>query len=112
MENPKVLVKGIGASPGRATGIAKIVSDVNEANQKITKGDILVTDMTNPDFVMFMEKSSAIITNTGGVLCHAAIVSRELGIPCVTGTRYATKVLKDGMKVLVDGLKGIVYEVK
>ena len=112
MEGLKIIVKGMGASPGTATGIVKIISNVEEASLKIKKGDILVTDMTNPDYTPFMEKSAAIITNVGGMLCHAAIVSRELGVPCVTGTKNATELLKDGMKVLVDGSKGIVYEVK
>src|SRR3989338_7515529 len=106
-----ILITGIGVSSGKAPGLVKIVSDVEEASKKINKGDILVTDMTNPDFTLFMAKSAAIITNTGGMLCHAAIVARELGIPCVTGTKNATEVLKDGTKVLVDGFEGTVYEV-
>lgn len=105
----KILVKGFGASPGKATGIVKVVFSPEEAAKKIKRGDILVTNMTNPDFTPFMGRVMAIITNTGGVLSHAAIVARELGVPCVTGTENATTVLKDGVKVTVDGLKGVVY---
>lgn len=109
MGNLKVLVKGLGASPGKAIGIVRIVHTPDEAANKIKKGDILVTGMTNPEFTPFMEKLMAVITNTGGVLCHAVIVAREFGIPCVVGTQNATEVLKNGSKVIVDGLKGIVY---
>jgi pyruvate,water dikinase len=69
----------------------------------------MVTVMTDPDYTPFVIKASAIVTNTGGMLCHAAIVSRELRKPCVVGTKNATTVLKDGMMVTVDGLKGIIY---
>ncbi len=105
----KVLLRGLGASPGVATGKVKIVLDLSELD-KIEEGDILVTEMTSPDFVPAMEKSAAIITDRGGMTCHAAIVSRELGIPCIVGTGNATKVLKDGMIVTVDATRGVVYE--
>jgi pyruvate,water dikinase len=107
----KILLKGLGASPGIATGKVKIIRDLSELG-KIEKGDILVTEMTSPDFVPAMEKSAAIITDRGGTTCHAAIVSRELGIPCIVGTQLATKVLKDGQIVTVDANNGIVYEGK
>ena len=108
----KILLKGLAASPGKYKGIVKIVFSPQEASKKIEKGDILVTSMTDPDFTPFMKKAGAIITNTGGILSHAAILSRELGVPCVVGTKKATDVLKDDMEVLVDGLKGLIYEVK
>ncbi len=76
------------------------------------KGDVLVTRMTAPDWVPAMEKAAAIVTNEGGSTCHAAIVSRELGIPCVVGTSNATEVLRDGQAVTVDGTAGLVYEGK
>jgi phosphohistidine swiveling domain-containing protein len=76
---------------------------------KVEEGDILVTTMTTPDMVPAMKKAAAIVTEEGGLTCHAAIVSRELGVPAVVGTEKATKVLKDGMIVTVDGDKGIVY---
>jgi len=76
--------------------------------KKIVKGDILVTEMTSPDMVPAMKKSAAIITDVGGLLCHAAIVSRELKKPCIIGTKNATKILKDGDLVEVDANQGIV----
>lgn len=102
------LVKGYGASPGFASGIVRVVKDLSELN-KIQKGDVLVTKMTSPDMVPAMEKSTAIVTDEGGATCHAAIVSRELGIPCIVGTTNATNILKDGMKITVDATHGIVY---
>ena len=70
--------------------------------------EVLITGMTRPDFVPLMRKAAAIITDEGGLTCHAAIIARELGIPCVVGTRIATAVLKDGNLVEVDGTKGLI----
>ena len=100
-----VLVKGFGASPGKVAGTVKIISNLEEL-AKVKKGDIMVTTMTTPDMVPAMERAVAIITNEGGVTAHAAIVSRELGIPCIVGTRNATQVLRDGMLIEVDGSRG------
>ena len=105
----KVLLKGLGASPGIATGKVKIVRGLEDIS-KVEKGDILVTEMTSPDLVPTMSKCAAIVTDKGGANCHAAIVSRELGIPAVVGTREATKILKDGMVVTVDAYSGVIYE--
>jgi pyruvate, water dikinase len=105
----KLLLEGYGASPGVASGSVKILNDASEID-KISHGDILVTKMTNPDFVVAMEKSSAIVTDQGGMTCHAAIVSRELGIPCIVGTHTATQVLKEGMKITVDATHGKVFD--
>jgi pyruvate,water dikinase len=102
------ILEGYGASPGVAVGVVKIIHDVNEI-WKIEKGDVLVTKMTNPDFVVAMEKSAAIITDEGGVTSHAAIVSRELGTPCIVATKTATQTLKEGMKITVDATHGKVY---
>jgi len=107
----KVLLIGQGASPGVASGIVKIVRSMKDLNS-IKEGDILVTEMTNPDMVVAMEKASAIITDEGGITSHAAIVSREMGIPCIVGTGEATKKLKDGIIVSVDGYSGRVFEGK
>ena len=104
----KILLKGLGASPGIAVGEVKIVGSEREIS-KVKEGDVLVAVMTTPDMVPAMKKASAIVTDEGGLTCHAAIVSRELGVPAVVGTKNATKVLKDGMLVTVDGEKGIVY---
>jgi len=107
----KILLSGLAASPGIATGKVKIVRSMNDLG-KVGKGDMLVTKMTNPDMVVTMQKASAIITDEGGATSHAAIVSREMGIPCVVGTEEATSKLKDGMIVTVDGTSGKVYEGK
>jgi pyruvate,water dikinase len=82
----------------------------DEASEKMQKGDVLVTDMTNPDFVPFMKIASAIVTDKGGITSHAAIVSRELAIPCVVGTETATEVMKTGKEYTVDSRNGIIYE--
>ncbi len=107
-EAKEVLVKGLAASPGIGSGKVKVIFSVDELD-KIKEGDVLVTTMTNPDMVPAMKRASAIVTDEGGMTCHAAIVSRELGIPCVVGTGEATKVLSDGMEVTVDGTRGVVY---
>ncbi|MDD4567028.1 MAG: phosphoenolpyruvate synthase [Methanoculleus chikugoensis] len=104
-----VLVEGQGASPGVASGRVVIVRDVKDTSG-VKDGDILVTKMTNPDMVPAMRRVSAIVTDEGGMTCHAAIVSRELGTPAVVGTKKATKLLRDGQVVTVDGEKGIIYE--
>ncbi|MDY5615142.1 phosphoenolpyruvate synthase [Methanobrevibacter boviskoreani] len=104
-----VIIKGLGASPGMASGSVKIILDLDELD-KIEDGDIMVTTMTTPDMVPAMRKSSGIITDEGGVTCHASIISRELGIPCVVGTGEATNVLNDKQEVTIDGKKGLVYE--
>jgi len=109
VEAGKVLVKGIPASPGVAYGKAVVALTVDEAARKMKKGDILVTKMTDPDWVPYMKLASAIVTDEGGMTAHAAIVSRELGIPAVVGTGNATKVLRDGLEITVDGSRGVVY---
>ncbi|EWG07031.1 MAG: phosphoenolpyruvate synthase [Candidatus Aramenus sulfurataquae] len=105
----KVLVKGLPASPGIASGRARILLDVKDAKD-FQKGDILVTKMTDPDWVPIMKIASAIVTDEGGITSHAAIVSRELGIPAVVGTKEGTKVIKDGQDITVDATRGVVYE--
>ncbi|HNY88324.1 MAG TPA: phosphoenolpyruvate synthase [Methanoregulaceae archaeon] len=105
----KILVKGQGASPGMATGRVVVIRDVKDTGS-VKAGDILVTKMTNPDMVPAMQKVAAIVTDEGGMTCHAAIVSRELGTPAVVGTRNATSLLKPGQLVTVDGEKGFIYE--
>lgn len=100
-----MILKGIAAGSGVAKGIVKVVSEVHDIS-KFKEGNILVAEMTEPSMVIMMNKAAAIVTDKGGLTCHAAIVSRELGIPCVVATKKATKVLKDGLKVRVDGTKG------
>jgi len=105
----KVLVSGLGASPGVATGSVRIVGGTKDLD-KVKKGDIMVTVMTMPDMVPAMRRAGAIVTDEGGMTCHAAIVSRELGCPAVVGTKNATKVLKEGEIVTADGGRGKVYQ--
>ncbi|MGO3752228.1 MAG: phosphoenolpyruvate synthase [Peptoniphilaceae bacterium] len=105
----KMLVKGLPASPGIGRGKVRLIKDISEINL-VQDGDILVTEMTNPDMVPAMRKAAGVVTDEGGRTCHAAIVSRELQIPCIVGSKNATKVLKDGLQVTVDSTRGIVYE--
>jgi len=104
-------VKGVTASGGRAIGTAKIITSPKEFD-KIETGDILITFMTTPEYVPILRKAAAIVTNEGGITCHAAIVSRELNIPCVVGTKNATQVFKDGDKVEVRANHGIVRKLE
>ncbi len=107
----KVVVKGIAAGKRDiGTGPAKIVLTPEDASKLVKKGDVLVVAMTNPDYVPFMKRASAIVTDKGGVTCHAAIVSRELGIPCIVGTENATKLMETGQEYTVDAKTGVVYE--
>jgi pyruvate,water dikinase len=106
----KAVVKGLAASPGVAYGVAKVCLTLEDAKKLMQKGDILVTRMTDPDWVPYMRLASAIVTDEGGMTAHAAIVSRELGIPCIVGTREATKVMQTGKDYTVDARAGIVYE--
>jgi pyruvate,water dikinase len=105
------ILKGLPASKGVATGVVKIVHNPNELD-KVSQGDILVTKMTDPDYVPAMKKAAAIVTDEGGMTSHAAIVSREMEIPCVVGTEKATQMLKDGDIITVDAFHGLVYRGK
>ena len=105
----KIILKGQGAAPGIASGKVVVIRDVKDTGS-VREGDILVTKMTNPDMVPAMRKVAAIITDEGGLTCHAAIVSRELGTPAIVGTKTATKVLTNGQLITVDGEKGLIYE--
>ncbi|MDE1848750.1 MAG: phosphoenolpyruvate synthase [Nanoarchaeota archaeon] len=107
----EVILNGIAASPGIAAGEVKIVKTLKDL-EGIKVGDILVTKMTNPDMVVSMQKSAGIVTDEGGMTSHAAIVSREMGIPAVVGTGTATTKLKDGEEVTVDGTTGKIYKGK
>jgi pyruvate,water dikinase len=100
--------KGLPASPGAVAGVARVVPSVGQI-ERVKKGDILVTRMTTPDWVPAMRKAKAIVTDEGGQTCHAAIVSRELGIPCIVGTGNGTGILVDGRQYTVDAREGYVY---
>ncbi|RMG70879.1 MAG: phosphoenolpyruvate synthase, partial [Nitrospirae bacterium] len=105
----QILIRGLGVSPGYGSGRVRVVLDVKDISE-FKEGEVLVTEMTTPDWVPAMKKAAAIITDLGGKTCHAAIVSRELGVPCVVGTERATKVLGEGQVVTVDGQRGLVFE--
>ena len=112
MRKKKILLKGIPASPGTGEGRIVIIKGRKDLN-KVKKGDVLVAVMTDPSMTPVLLKVAAVIADKGGVTSHAAIISRELGVPCVVGTEVygflATEVLKDGMGVIVDGTRGEVY---
>ncbi len=105
----KILVKGLPASPGIGAGKTHLIPSADRVSE-FQRGEILVTGMTAPDWVPAMKKAKAIVTDCGGMTCHAAIVSRELGIPCITGTKDGTHILPSGMEVTVDARSGVVYE--
>ncbi|CCQ94198.1 putative phosphoenolpyruvate synthase [[Clostridium] ultunense Esp] len=108
-EELKALVRGLAASPGISSGKVKNIKGISEI-ARVEDGDVLVTIMTNPDMVPAMRRASAVVTEEGGRTCHAAIVSRELGIPCIVGAKGATEVLEEGMEITVDAKRGVVYE--
>jgi pyruvate, water dikinase len=111
LSKAEVLLSGAAASVGLRSGPVKVIHKPSEID-KVLQGDVLVTEMTSPDYVPAMRRASAIVTDTGGRTSHAAIVSRELGIPCVVGTGTATATLKTGQVVTVDGQSGKIYKGK
>lgn len=110
MNVPKnaTVLHGIGASPGKLQGIVRKIETPAKHGKNLRPGEILLTYMTRPDFVPYMHKAGAIVTDEGGLTSHAAIIARKLKIPCVVGTRVAMRVFKDGDRVEVDATKGIV----
>ena len=112
-EDMKVIVQGLPASPGKVAGKAHVILDPSKIDE-FQEGEILVTTMTAPDWVPAMQKALAIVTDAGGMTCHAAIVSRELEIPCIVGTKSrsseATTTIPDGAEITVDASSGVVYE--
>jgi len=105
----KILLKGLPSSPGLGAGKAHVILSVENVSE-FQNGEILVTEMTTPDWVPTMKKAKAIVTDAGGMTCHAAIVSRELGIPCITGTKNGTQTIQSGQEVTVDAKMGVVYQ--
>jgi pyruvate,water dikinase len=108
-----MIVQGLPASPGMAAGKAHVIASVDKISE-FKDGEVLVTEMTAPDWVPAMQKAKAIVTDSGGMTCHAAIVSREMGIPCIVGTKSkgnpATMTLKTGQEITVDAKNGVVYD--
>ncbi|WP_380675965.1 phosphoenolpyruvate synthase [Salinigranum sp. GCM10025319] len=105
----EVLLRGLGASPGIASGPARVVTKLDQLD-KVGEGDVIVTEMTTPDMVPAMKRASGIVTDEGGMTSHAAIVSRELGVPAVVGSGSATRQLEDGQPITIDGDKGTIRE--
>ena len=104
-----VILTGLGASPGTASGNVAVVRQLDQLD-KVGEGDVIVTEMTTPDMVPAMKRASGIVTDEGGMTSHAAIVSRELGVPAVVGTSNASKQLEDGQRITIDGDKGTIRE--
>jgi pyruvate,water dikinase len=104
-DHPDLLVRGLPAAPGVASGSVRVLASPDEGS-RLVDGEVLVAPMTNPDWLPTIRRAAGLITDTGGMTCHAAIVARELGIPCIVGTRSATKDLRDGVVVTVDGGHG------
>jgi phosphoenolpyruvate synthase/pyruvate phosphate dikinase len=110
IDNSKIdTIKGVSGSKGNVTGKVRVVNGIKEVNL-IQNDEILCVVTTNPDYLPAMQKASAIITDEGGITCHAAIIAREMKKPCIVGTKIATKVLKDGDLVEVDADSGVVYD--
>ncbi len=105
----KVLSRGLAASTGRASGAVRVLTDPSQRDL-LQPGEVLVAPMTSPDWMSAIRRAAALVTDGGGMTCHAAIVSRELGVPCVVGTRNATTTLRDGEIVTVDGAQGQILE--
>ena len=111
----KEKIRGLVVSKGKIPkikGYVKIIENPSKDRKKMKKNDILVAGMTSPDYIVVMRKAKAVITDHGGMTSHAAIISRELGIPCIVKTKIATKMLKDGDYIEVDANKGIVKVLK
>lgn len=102
------IIQGRSASGGVVKGKARIIDENIVNTQRMNKGDVLVCEMTNPDYIVHLKKASAIVTDKGGILCHAAIVAREFGIPCIVGTNNATDLIHEGNTIEVDADRGFV----
>lgn len=100
-----VILRGLAAAPGRVAGSVRVLRTPAEGN-RLRPGEVLVAPLTNPDWLPTMRRAAAVVTDSGGATCHAAIAARELGVPCVVGTRTATATLRDGAVVTVDGANG------
>lgn len=109
MSESRVLAIGVGVSSGTAEGRIAVVHSVSELS-KVQEGDIIVVRESNPAWTVGMMKASALISEYGGVICHAAIIAREMGIPCVVNVANATELFRDGMRIIVNGSNGTIYE--
>jgi len=102
------IISGIGAQNGIVVGVARVINSSN-LDVEFNEGDILVTKFTSPLLIPFIKKAGAIVCDLGGSLCHAAIIAREFGIPCIVGSKNATKIIKSGQKILVNATTGGIY---
>ena len=109
MTKKNLLLKGLAASSGKVEGIAKIFLPGDDS-KAFPENAIMITTLTDPTMVMAMMRASAIVSDLGGITSHPAILSREMGIPCVVNTKKGTKIIKDGVRILVDGSTGEIYE--
>jgi pyruvate,water dikinase len=105
----RIIARGVGVSIGIASGPVKVVKSIDELD-KVEEGDILVARASNPAWTIAMTKAAGFIIEIGGIICHAAIVAREMGVPCIVNVENAMSILRDGMKVSIDGREGIIYE--
>lgn len=110
MSRGKEILRGVGASKGEVVATCRVVNGDEIKKEELVEGEVMVSDRTTPDDILYMKKAAAFVTNTGGKLSHTAIVAREMGVPAVTGTVEGTSVLKTGQKVVIDGLEGAIYE--
>jgi len=110
-ESIKILLKGKPASLGRLRGKVRVIlKEHDKLNLNVEDGEIVVIPFITPLDFQVITKAGAIVTDIGGVTSHAACIARELGIPCVVATEKATKLLKDGMEIIVDGKNGVIYQ--
>lgn len=107
--NEKIIARGRPASPGVTAGVVKVVTRLDELS-KVEFGDILVMKHSNPAWTVGMMKASALVSETGGVISHLAIIAREMSVPCIVAVEDATTLLRDGQRVKVDAGEGIIYE--
>ena len=105
----KILASGLGAGIGQYTGRVHVISSPDELNQ-LQEGEVLVVKRSNPVWTVGMLKAGAVISETGGIISHSAIVAREMGVPCIVGVENATSLLHTGMTVSVDGENGNIYD--
>jgi pyruvate,water dikinase len=102
-------LKGVAGAPGVYTGPARIVRSLDQATDDLEEGEVMVCEMTLPPWVPLFSVAGAVVADTGGILCHTAIVARECGVPAVVGSQVGTSVIEDGQTITVDGTGGIVY---
>jgi len=104
----KEILRGMVVSPGVASGPAVVVREPNDL-KRFKEGDVLIAKCTDPSFTVIFWKAAAVVTEVGGTASHAAIIAREMGIPCIVGACRATEIIQDGLQLKVDAIQGVVY---